>query len=49
MPNEHRNPTQAERDERVVMPLDPEVALKALLAVDPGVQSEEDDETDAKR
>ena len=29
------NPTPEERDERVVMPLDPEEALKALLAVDP--------------
>lgn len=29
------NPTPEERDERVVLPLDPEEALKALLAVDP--------------
>ena len=35
------NPTPEERDERVILPLDPEEALKALLAVggedeDPG-------------
>lgn len=29
------NPTPEERDERVALPLDPEEALKALLAVDP--------------
>ncbi len=35
MSNKHRNPTHAERDERVVLPLDPETALRNLLAVDP--------------
>lgn len=33
MPNEHRNPSQEERDERVALPLDPEMALRALLKV----------------
>ena len=28
-------PTPAERDERVALPLDPETALRALLKVDP--------------
>jgi len=32
---EHRNPTPAERDKRVALPLDPEEALRALLAVNP--------------
>lgn len=40
MPNEHRNPSQAERDERIALPLDPEVALSGLLAVDPEYPSE---------
>ena len=35
------NPTPEDRDERVVLPLDPEEALKALLAVAPA-----DDERD---
>lgn len=35
MPNENRNPTQAERDERITLPLDPETALRGLLAVSP--------------
>lgn len=30
-----RHPTPGERDERVQLPLDPEVALQALLAVKP--------------
>jgi len=30
-----RQPTPKERDERVTLPLDPEEALRALLAVDP--------------
>jgi hypothetical protein len=34
MPNQHRNPTAAERDERVKIDLDPDVALEALLFVD---------------
>ncbi len=32
-----QHPTPAERDERVTMPLDPEAALRALLAVRPDV------------
>ena len=34
MPKAH-NPTPAERDERIKLPLDAEKALRALLAVDP--------------
>ena len=30
-----KHPTSAERDERVAIPLDPEAALKGLLAVKP--------------
>lgn len=45
MPNEHRNPTQDERDERVVLPLDPELALRALLKVRP---DEDDQDAPAK-
>ena len=30
-----RHPTPAERDERVILPLDPEEALRGLLAVKP--------------
>jgi hypothetical protein len=45
MPNEHRNPTQAERDERVALPLDPEEALRALLKVKPD-DEDEDEKTD---
>ena len=30
-----RHPTPAERDERIVLPLDPEEALRGLLAVKP--------------
>jgi hypothetical protein len=33
MPN--HDPTPAERDERISLPLDPEEALKALMKVDP--------------
>ena len=31
----NRHPTPAERDERVILPLDPEEALRGLLAVKP--------------
>ena len=48
MPNKHRNPTQAERDECVVLPLDPKVALKALLAVDPDDLAEDDEDAPIK-
>jgi len=34
-----RHPTPEERDERVVLPLDPEEALRGLLAVKPGDDS----------
>lgn len=44
MPNEHRNPTAEERDERIVLPLDPEEALRALLAVDPDDNTDESDD-----
>jgi hypothetical protein len=38
-------PQQAiDRDEPVKLPLDPEEALRALLAVDPESEPEEDDE-----
>ncbi|MDP9397531.1 MAG: hypothetical protein M3P96_06760 [Actinomycetota bacterium] len=47
-----RHPTPEERDERVVLPLDPEAALRALLRVDPDSQPVEDspetDETPTK-
>lgn len=42
MPNKPHNPTPAERDERIKLPLDPETALRGLLAVEPG-----DDDEDA--
>ena len=35
MPNEKRSPSQAERDERITLPLDAETALAALLKVNP--------------
>ena len=41
MPNKHRNPSKAERDERIVLPLYPETALAALLKVKP-----DDDDVD---
>ena len=36
-----RQPTPDERDERVVLPLDPETALRALLTVKPDAPSTE--------
>jgi len=44
MPSKHRNPTAAERDERIVLPIDAEAALRALLAVDPEDDEEDTDE-----
>ena len=35
-----RHPTPAERDERIVLPLDPEEALRGLLAVKPDEEDE---------
>lgn len=59
MPNEHRNPSQAERDERITLdPLDAETALRALLKVKPDDVSPEphedgehrrDDKADAQQ
>jgi hypothetical protein len=46
MPNEHRNPTAEERDERVKLPLDPETALRALLKVKPDDDASDDDDDD---
>lgn len=37
-------PTPEERDEPVKLPLDPEEALRALLAVDPESEPEEEEE-----
>lgn len=45
MPNEHRNPTAEQRDERISLPLDPETALRALLAVDPDDTDGDDTES----
>ncbi len=42
VPNQHRNPTPEERDERVALPLDPEDAIRALLAVDPDAEPADD-------
>ncbi len=39
-----RHPTPEERDEPVALPLDPEDALRALLAVDPEAEPVENDE-----
>jgi hypothetical protein len=47
VPNEHRNPSQEERDERIVLPLDPEEALKALLKVKPEDESDDKDDDTA--
>lgn len=48
-PSHH--PTSDERDERVKIPLDPEEALRGLLAVEPGADepdsTEEDDQNNA--
>ncbi len=33
-----RQPTPGDRDEHVALPLDPEIALRALLQVDPDAQ-----------
>lgn len=47
MPNEHRNPSQEERDERVVLPLDAETALRALLKVNPDDDAAADEPDDS--
>jgi hypothetical protein len=38
------NQPERDRDERVTLPLDPEDALRALLAVDPDDDPAEDDD-----
>jgi hypothetical protein len=38
-----------ERDERVKLPLDPETALRALLAVDPDDEPADDDQDEKRR
>lgn len=35
LPDAKKHPTREDRDEKVSIPLDPEVALRALLQVDP--------------
>ena len=35
-------PSERDRDERVSLPLDPEVALRALLKVDPEAEPDDD-------
>jgi hypothetical protein len=42
MPSEHGNPTQAVREDRVMLPIDPEEARRAVLKATPG-----DDGSDA--
>jgi hypothetical protein len=46
MPRQHR-PTPEERDERVKLPLDPEMAIEAILGT--GLRRDEDDERDDER
>ncbi len=41
MPEKH-HPTPEERDERVILPLDPEVAIPAILATGPHPDEDED-------
>jgi hypothetical protein len=48
MPNEHRNPTQTERDERITLPLDAETALRALLRVKPGEDDSDNENGDSQ-
>lgn len=45
MPEKY-HPTPEERDERVSLPLPPEVAIPALLQVDPESEPVEGDESD---
>jgi len=40
------NPTPEERDERFTIPLDPETALRGLLAVDPDDDEDEHDHSE---
>ncbi len=40
-----RRPRPEDRDERVVLPLDPETALRALLRVDPDAPPVEQEDT----
>ncbi len=50
MSTDGRRPRPEDRDERVVLPLDPEMALRALLRVDPDappVESAQGDEGSA--
>lgn len=48
VPTKHRNPTPDERDDRVAIPLDAEVALRGLLAVDPESDPVDDEDAPAK-
>lgn len=48
MPNQHRNPSAEERDERVTLPIDPEAALRALLQVDLDDEPEQEESADDK-
>jgi hypothetical protein len=43
----HKRPTPEELDERLVIPLDPETAIEAILKVDP--ESEPDPDSDQNR
>ena len=43
-----KRPTAEEMDERLVVPLDPEEALRALLKVDPDSEPVENDEGPAE-
>ncbi len=42
-----RQPTPEERDQRLVLPLDPETALRALLRVDPDAPPKDHSDEDA--
>ncbi len=47
MPTKH-SPTPEERDERVSLPLPPEVAVEAILATGPHLDDECEDERPAR-
>jgi hypothetical protein len=49
MPNENRNPTPEERDERVKLDIDPETALRGLLRVDPDDDPENDEDAPTEK
>jgi hypothetical protein len=46
-PRKHHHPTAEQLDERIVLPLPPEVAIEAIMAAGP--HPDEDDSSDEKK